>query len=72
MDTLYTFWDNVTHYNINSVHFVGLMNSATKEFLPSTRLSVGLENVGLGLQGPTALQPISVCPRSTKAVAFAA
>ena len=31
MDTLYTFWDNITHYKTESVHFLGLMNSATKE-----------------------------------------
>ena len=31
MDTLYTFWDNSTHYKTESVHFSGLMNSATKE-----------------------------------------
>ena len=30
MDTLYTFWDHVTHYKTKSVHFSGLMNSATK------------------------------------------
>ena len=30
MDTLYTFWDNLTHYKAESVHFLGLMNSATK------------------------------------------
>ena len=30
MDTLYTFWENITHYKTESVHFLGLMNSATK------------------------------------------
>ena len=30
MDTLYTFWDKITHYKTESVHFWGLMNSATK------------------------------------------
>ena len=30
MDTLYTFWDNITHSKNKSVHFLGLMNSATK------------------------------------------
>ena len=30
MDTLYTFWDNTTHYKTKSVHCLGLMNSATK------------------------------------------
>ena len=31
MDTLYTFWDNITHYKTESVHFWGLLNSATRE-----------------------------------------
>ena len=26
VDTLYTFWDNMTHYKTESVHFLGLMN----------------------------------------------
>ena len=30
MDTLYTFGDNITHYKTKSVHFLWLMNSATK------------------------------------------
>ena len=30
MDTLYTFWDNITYYRTESVYFLGLMNSATK------------------------------------------
>ena len=30
MDTLYTFWDNTTHYKTKSVPFGGLMNPATK------------------------------------------
>ena len=30
MDTLYTFWDNLTHYKTKSVDFLGLMNSSTK------------------------------------------
>ena len=30
MDTLYTFGANITHYKTKSVHFWGLMNSATK------------------------------------------
>ena len=29
MDTLYTFWDNITHYKTESVNFLGL-NSATE------------------------------------------
>ena len=31
MDTLCTFWDNITHSKNKSVHFLGLMNSATKQ-----------------------------------------
>ena len=30
MDSLYTFWDNTTHYKTESVHFSGLMSSVTK------------------------------------------
>ena len=30
MDTLYTFWDNSTHYKTESVNFLGLVNSATR------------------------------------------
>ena len=30
MDTLYTFWDIITHYNTESVEFLGLINSATR------------------------------------------
>ena len=26
----YTFWDNITHYKTKSVHFLGVMNSATE------------------------------------------
>ena len=26
----YTFWDNITHYKTRSVHFLGLLNSATE------------------------------------------
>ena len=32
MDTLYTFWDNSTHYKTKSVHCCGLVNSATKSY----------------------------------------
>ena len=28
MDTLYTFWENITHQKAKRVHFLGLMNSA--------------------------------------------
>ena len=31
MDTLYTFWESITHHKTKSVHFLGLVNSATKE-----------------------------------------
>ena len=27
---VYTFWDNTPHFKTKSVHFLGLMNSATK------------------------------------------
>ena len=37
MDTLYTFGDNITHYKTESVHFLGLMNSATKIKQPRLR-----------------------------------
>ena len=30
MDTLYTFWD-ITHCKTESVHFLGLLNSAAKK-----------------------------------------
>ena len=33
VDTLYTFWDNITHSKTKSVHFWGLMNSATKKWV---------------------------------------
>ena len=33
MSMLYTFWDHVTYYKTESVHFWGLMNSATKRDL---------------------------------------
>ena len=33
MDTLYTVWDNITHYKTKSVHFLGLMNSASKTYI---------------------------------------
>ena len=41
MDTLFTFWDNITHYNTKSVHFWGLMNSATQDWV--------VNSLGLGL-----------------------
>ena len=39
MDTLYTFLDNITHYKTESVHFLGLMNSATKNRETQTRVA---------------------------------
>ena len=41
MDTLYTFWDNMTDYETKSVHFGGLMNSATKGSTPFRGLVLG-------------------------------
>ena len=38
MDTLYTFGDDTTHYNTESLDFWGLMNSGTTRFLSSTLL----------------------------------
>ena len=43
MDTLYTFWDNTTHYQTESVHFLVLMNSATKGFWVYQSLGLGLK-----------------------------
>ena len=42
MDTLYTFWDNITHYKTESVHFWGLMTSATKNLAFDTLSEVSL------------------------------
>ena len=65
MDTLYTFWDNITHYETESVHFLGLVNSATKRgkkarlLLPEI-LKPYLETVtpkALYLISPKALKP---------------
>ena len=41
VDTLYTFWDNITHYKTKSVHFLGLMNSATKGLFRRGRIEFG-------------------------------
>ena len=58
MDTLYTYWDNLTHYKTESVDFWGLMNSTTKLELrlqilddESIRFPSGpcVESVGTGL-----------------------
>ena len=49
MDTLYTFWDNITHYKTESVHFLGLMNSATKNgSYKASRVPSGLGFSNLG------------------------
>ena len=40
MDTLYTFWDNISQYKTESVHFWGLMNSATKYMIYSIQSMV--------------------------------
>ena len=57
MDTLYTFWDNITHYKTESVHFLGLMNSATKWFRASTekKLKSGSRMFGAGLASSSLL-----------------
>ena len=46
VDTLYTFWDYITHYKTESVYFWGLMSSATKSVFCS-----GFKIHGPGLQG---------------------
>ena len=47
MDTLYTLWGNITHFNTKSAHFLGLMNSATKE--ASLQAAVALHGCRLAL-----------------------
>ena len=47
MDRL--FWDNITHYKTESVHFWGLMNSATKF---ESSLKGSRFNNSTGLAGP--------------------
>ena len=42
MDILYTFWDNITHYKPESVHFLGLMSSATQFCLKIRLWDLGL------------------------------
>ena len=46
MDTLYTSWENIMHYKIKSVHFGGLLNSATKFRVWELRLRV--QGFGVG------------------------
>ena len=41
MVTLYTFGDSITYHKTESVHFSGLMNSATKLFIGFGVLSFG-------------------------------
>ena len=67
MDTLYTFWDNITHYKTKSVHFLGLMNSATKEAKSDHNEKTLLEyGLGLGLNSKRLLI-LSVGSSSTQA-----
>ena len=59
MDTLYIFGDNITHYKTESVHFWGLINSATKwriRDLESTGMNtlVGVIDIGVRLLLPGA------------------
>ena len=37
------FWDNITHYKTTSVHFGGLMNSATKKMSLEVRRHLGYQ-----------------------------
>ena len=63
MDTLYTFWDNITHYKTKSVHFLGLMNSATK------RMSSGysrLRSVPSNASGRPSVALYGAVPPSTR------
>ena len=59
MDTLYTSWDNITLYKTESVHFLGLMNSATKK--PCERLvrvaGRSRSELGFGAQVPVLYNP---------------
>ena len=48
MDTLYTFWDNITHYRTESVHFWGLINSATKFRVRGLNVGLGFRLYGSG------------------------
>ena len=61
MDTLYTFWDNITHYKTESVHFLRLMNSANKR-----RFLRALSRV-LAKQALQAFVALDPRPLSTKA-----
>ena len=47
MDTLYTFWDDITHYKTENVYFFGLMNSAT--IVNPRKLEHGFRRIGAGI-----------------------
>ena len=59
MDTLYTFLDNITHYETKSLHFWGLVNSATK----------GPESGSVLVFGPVSLRVV-VLPVAGKTYLF--
>ena len=49
MDTLYTFWDNISHYKTESVDFLGLITQQLSFFSESCVVSLGAFTVGIGL-----------------------
>ena len=51
MDTLYTVWDNTTHYKTKSVHFLGPMNSATKNWVWELGSGCGFTSIRSSLIG---------------------
>ena len=64
MDTLYTFWDNITHYKTNSVDFLGLVNSATKVLRWVKVLCLPLKSIHvLGLMNSATKLPVTVLLR---------
>ena len=50
MDTLYTFGENSTHYKTESVHFAGLMNSATQLLRLRSYRTFGTNSCSEGLR----------------------
>ena len=53
MDTLYTFWDSLTHYKTESVHFLKLMNSALRLLVsPAVALSKSKDSYTADGQNP--------------------
>ena len=68
MDTLDTFRDNITHYQTKSIHFLGLMNSATKTTLKPSSLRLKTLNLTEALQ-PRRLQEAPLNSISTRALA---